>query len=328
MHVNAVSIVHLAVAFVGTASALAVPHNHVVHERRHLPHPQINKRMESRVVLPMRVGLKQNEAALEASEGWLMEVSHPGSAKYGQHWTSEEVISTFSPPKERVETVTSWLIESGIERERITHSQNKGWLAFDATVEEAERLLHTEYYHDGVQEEQGSRVGCNEYHLPKHVQEHVDYVTPGVKGTVMDLRPSSARKRAVNGRRGLNGKPGSRRRLQSSRMKTMPHLTPPSNVSELATCDQAITPACIRALYNFQAPAPNATVSSNNSLGIFEEGDYYAQDDFNAFFTTYTPYIPNGTHPTLDSIDGGDAPVGEDEAGGESNMDFQLAYPM
>lgn len=321
------SIVRLAVALAGTAAALTVPHTHVVHERRHLPHPRVNKRMESDVVLPMRVGLKQNAAALAAAEDWLMEVSHPASAKYGQHWTSDEVIAAFSPPEETVETVASWLVRSGIARERITHSQNKAWLAFDATVEEAESLLHTEYFHDGIEEQRGSRVGCNEYHLPKHVQEHVDYVTPGVKGTVMDLRPSSAVwKRSAGG--SAKGKTGSRRRPQSSKRRPMPDMSASSNSSELANCDKVITPACLRALYNFDAPNPNATVSSNNSLGVFEEGDTYAQKDFNEFFAKFTPYIPNGTHPVLNAIDGAKAPVSQENAGGESNMDFQLAYPM
>ncbi|ROW00084.1 hypothetical protein VSDG_03559 [Cytospora chrysosperma] len=326
MRVNLLSTLRLAAVLAGTAAALTVPHNHVVHEKRHLPHPRINKRMASNAVLPMRVGLKQNAAALEAAEEWLMEVSHPASAKYGQHWTSDEVIAAFSPPEETVETVSSWLIQSGIARERITHSQNKAWLAFDATVEEAERLLHTEYFHDDIEADRGSMVGCNEYHLPKHVQEHVDYVTPGLKGTRMDLRPSSARRRSASGN--VKDKSGSRRRPQSYRRKAMPDLSAYSNSSDLATCDQVITPACLRALYNFEAPSLNATVSANNSLGIFEEGDTYAQEDFNEFFTQYTPYIPNGTHPVLQSVDGAVAPIIQKYAGGESNLDFELAYPI
>lgn len=329
MHIKALSIVHLAVALAGTAVALTVPHSHVVHERRHVPHPHINKRMDSTAVLPMRVGLKQNDAALEAAEEWLMDVSHPSSPKYGQHWTQDEVIAAFSPPEETVETVASWLIQSGISRDRITHSQNKAWLAFDATVEEAERLLHTEYFHDGIEDDRGSMVGCNEYHLPKHVQEHVDYVTPGLKGTMLDLRSPIVRKRSgAYGRGGAEGKGGSRRRPASSRKKAMPDLSAYTNSSELATCDKVITPACIQALYNFTAPSTDAKVSANNSLGIFEEGDFYAQEDLDLFFSTYATNIPNGTHPTLDSIDGGEAPVAPEDAGGESDLDFQLAYPM
>ena len=52
----------------------------------------------------------------------------------------------FAPSKKTVESVTEWLVKSGIERHRIRHSGNKGWLSFDATVEEAEKLLYAEYH--------------------------------------------------------------------------------------------------------------------------------------------------------------------------------------
>lgn len=327
MHIHILGVVHIAAALAGAAAGLAVPSTHVVHERRHVPHPRINKRMASHVVLPMRIGLKQDASALQSAEEWLMEVSHPASPRYGQHWTADEVIAAFSPSDDAVDAVAGWLNESGIARERITHSDNKAWLAFDATVEEAERLLHTEYFYDGTDESRGSMVGCNQYHLPTHIQEHVDYVTPGLKTTMMDLHPSSRWKRSARRKRGpSSNRLGSKMKPQDLKLKTVSHAV--SANSSLAECDQLITPACIRALYNFEALSPNATVSPNNTLGIWESGDFYAQEDFDLFFTKYTPYIPNGTHPVLDSVDGGEAPVAVEDAGGESNLDFELAYPM
>jgi tripeptidyl-peptidase-1 len=56
------------------------------------------------------------------------------------------VIEAFAPAQETVDAVRAWLVESGISAERITHSDNKGWLAFSATAEEAGSLLHTEYH--------------------------------------------------------------------------------------------------------------------------------------------------------------------------------------
>jgi tripeptidyl-peptidase-1 len=52
----------------------------------------------------------------------------------------------FSPDEKTVDNVRTWLVGAGIDPERITHSDNKGWLAFDATAEETEKLLHTEYH--------------------------------------------------------------------------------------------------------------------------------------------------------------------------------------
>jgi len=105
-------------------------------------------------------------------------------------------------------------------------------------------------------------------------------------------------------------------------------MSPSWNSSSLSTCDETITPACLRALYRFSAPSPHAHVSPANSLGIFEEGDFYAQEDFDLFFAKYTPYIPNGTHPIPNLVDGGEAPVAVGEAAGESDLDFELAYPI
>jgi hypothetical protein len=52
----------------------------------------------------------------------------------------------FAPSEKTVAIVREWLVSSGISAERITHSDNQGWLAFDATTEETEALLHAEYH--------------------------------------------------------------------------------------------------------------------------------------------------------------------------------------
>ena len=48
----------------------------------------------------------------------------------------------------------------------------------------------------------------------------------------------------------------------------------------------------------------------------------------NDYFTTFTPYIPNGTHPTPQFIDGAVAPVPVNEAGGESDLDLTILYSL
>lgn len=97
------------------------------------------------------------------------------------------------------------------------------------------------------------------------------------------------------------------------------------NNSDLSTCDVAITPACIRALYH--VPLPNKA-NSGNTLGIYESGDFYSQEDLNLFFANFTPYIQNGTHPIPAFIDGAQAPVPVTQAGGESALDLEIAYPL
>ncbi|MCJ1310955.1 hypothetical protein MMC25_004624 [Agyrium rufum] len=307
----------LAVLGALTAAALAAPSDkhYTLHEKRHVLPARWTKRdrVSSDSILPMRIGLKQ--ANLDKGYDYLMDVSHPDSANYGKHWTPEQIVDMFKPAEETIETVRNWLIAAGIDARRITHSDNKGWLAFDATTEEAESLLQTEYHHYEHAEKGMKQKACEEYHLPKHVQEHVDYVTPGIKLVAPIKRGTrSSEKRAI-----------SRGGASKTRPSKFVHPDHIEGLGDLSTCDVAITPACIKALYQ----VPEATTAvKGNSLGIFEEGDYYAQKDLNLFFANFTPNIPKGTHPKPAFIDGAEAPVPVDEAGGESDLDFELAYPL
>jgi tripeptidyl-peptidase-1 len=97
----------------------------------------------------------------------------------------------------------------------------------------------------------------------------------------------------------------------------------------LSTCDKFIVPACIRALYDIpKVPEyPYSGPRAENAMGIFEEGDFYLQEDLDLFFSNFTSYIPNGTHPTPALIDGAEVPISF-PAGGDSDLDFHLAYPL
>lgn len=157
------------------------------------------------------------------------------------------------------------------------------------------------------------------YHVPENVREHIDYITPGVK--LLATSPRRKTKRSLTQRADVapqmqHGPPG---------MVAMPKEAVDVNGTDLARCDIAITPACVKALYQ----VPNATKADpSNSIGIFEDGDFYAQEDLNLFFANYTSYIPQGTHPIPAFIDGAVAPVNVTRAGGESALDFELAYPL
>jgi tripeptidyl-peptidase I len=61
-------------------------------------------------------------------------------------------------------------------------------------------------------------------------------------------------------------------------------------------------------------------------MGIFGFGDAYNQDDLNNFWTQYADFIPEGTGPTVYSINGATAPGTEID--GEELLDLQMAYPV
>jgi hypothetical protein len=116
-------------------------------------------------------------------------------------------------------------------------------------------------------------------------------------------------------------------------------------------CHIAVTPDCIRSKYSismstlslnygilphyslmlisiglYGTPQVNSSIASNE-IRIFEFHDYYDQEDLDSTFVLISPYVPPGKHPTLDGIDGGTA-LEPGCTGGESNLDFSIAYPL
>jgi tripeptidyl-peptidase I len=311
---------YLTVAALGAlpiSSALPSP-GHSIHEKRDISNANWVKRdrIEKDIVLPVRIGLSQSN--LDDAHKYLMEVSDPKSKNFGKHWTAEEVNAKFAPSKVSLDSTVDWLAASGISRQRIAQSENKGWLAFDATAEELEGLLDTEFYNFEHSTQGHSTVACDDYKVPRHIQRHVDYITPGVKMT-----PRGQTKRMVKRAVGMNaqGRP------------QMPYAKKPAfnlnsftnSTGNLTNCDTMITPECIRALYNIPKPSK---ADPSNALGVFESGTSYSQQDLDSFFTNFAPHIPNGTHPTNQLIDGAVAPSPVEEASGEANLDFDLAYPL
>ena len=125
-----------------------------------------SRRLEPTAVLPMRLGLTQNN--MDKLEDMLMSVSHPLSPSYGKHFSPQDIVDTFAPSDETVARVTEWLVESGIGKERLRMSASKGWIAFNATVEEVEDLIDAEYHvftHESGAEQIG---GCSELHPTRY----------------------------------------------------------------------------------------------------------------------------------------------------------------
>ncbi|KAJ5666609.1 hypothetical protein N7462_011018 [Penicillium macrosclerotiorum] len=300
-----------------SVTAVPAPSNYEVHERRdYIPNYWAEgKRLDGSTTLPVRVGLTQSN--LNHGHDLLMEISNPFSSRYGQHMTEAEVHEFFAPSQDTVDSVRSWLESSGIAASRISHSVNKQWLQFDADAKELEDLLHAEYYIYTHSQNGGSHVACREYHVPRSVREHIDFITPGIA-----LREvSGIGKRNSNDniqKRHINDKPILMGPLGQSLQDLLSNL--------LGLCDLAVTPDCIKEMYNI--PTGNLS-TEGNELAIFESiGDVYAQEDLNLFFGTLAMDIPQGTHPELKSVDGGKAPTLIGNAGAESDLDLQISYPI
>jgi tripeptidyl-peptidase I len=239
--------------------------------------------------LQVKIALVQNN--VDAGYDQVMSVSHPDSESYGKHLSTEAVERLFAPSDESVNVVRQWLAAAAdLDLDDIQVSNN-GWLAANMSVAAAEHAFSTSYYEH--EDRQGYlRIGCDEYYLPANIQQHVDYVVPGVKSSPPLHKRAESRTRPPWG----PGRPG----------KRPPHWNPPGHSpwhpppgahnlpQDLQDCGRNITPTCIRALYDI--PRAHHT-DEVNALGLFEEGDFYAQSDLNSFFAEYAPYVPQGTHP-------------------------------
>lgn len=147
-----------ALVCLGTAAPIASP---VLHEKRDAPALDWVKgaRVERDAILPMRIALTQTN--LDKGHDYLMEVADPTSDRYGKYWTSEKVHDAFAPAEDAAITVKEWLASSGIDSSRVVEYENKGWLAFEASVEEAEALLHTVYHEHEHKHSEKVRVGSD-----------------------------------------------------------------------------------------------------------------------------------------------------------------------
>ncbi|KAF8817089.1 subtilisin-like protein [Phlegmacium glaucopus] len=311
MHLSTLLPVFLAVC---AAAAPSPRTNHVVHERRAVEPLDwvLSRRLESHKVLPMRFGLTQQN--MHRLEELLLEVSHPESPKYGQHYTPAEIVETFAPSRETISAVTNWLVESGFSRDRLKLSANKGWIHVDATTAEAENLLNTEYHvyahSSGIEQ-----FGCQNYSVPAHIREHIDLIKPTVH---FNHRPSPNALQKRGGNLGLpNVHSGPKQGVDK-----LVRITP-----TLANCDQIITPDCLRALYSINHK-PVAT--DKNTFGIVEfTPQAFLAGDLDLFFGNFSP-SQVGVRPKAVLIDGAVVQTFDQgfDFNGESSLDLQYSMSL
>jgi tripeptidyl-peptidase I len=171
------------------------------------------------------------------------------------------------------------------------------------------------------------------YHVPEHLTPHIDYVTPGIKLTPVVKRSVKRSVEKTVEKRGWPKPKGP----TLIRPQDSPHtpggfpwgFKPPGAgtlPADLQGCGVNMTVACVKALY--QIPDPPSKVDADNSLGLYEQGDYFSKEDLDLYYQTYAPWIPQGTYPIPALIDGANFSVPVDDTflnTGESDIDMEIA---
>lgn len=298
------------VALASIAAALPQSHSpHVLHETRAMAPDAMGwlqaRRLESERTIPLRVGLRQRN--LHQLEDLLLSVSHPDSPTYGAHWSPAQIVDMFAPAHETISAVKNWLEGAGFAPERLRLSPSRGWIAMNVSVAEAESLLHTEY-HVYTHSSGAEQFGCHNYSVPVHVQEHVDLIKPTVQFNPHPVE-HPLKKRAVS--RPFTNVKTNGVKVQKS--------------TNLDTCDEIITPDCLRALYNFHY-TPRET--KKNTFGIIEfTPQSFLAPDLDLFFTNFST-SQVGTRPIPVLIDGAIVQTSEQDFGVNGESDLDLQYGM
>ena len=312
--------------FTGTVFASVAQTQAVRHEKRSISLDAYAWTRKSAApgdtILPLRIALA-SPTAEDLGHEKLMDVSDPTSPNFGKHWTPRQVSEFFAPSPAAVRSVQNWLSSSGLARSRQEVGPSRASISVNATVSEAESLLHTKYHvweRDGDDDQaSATSISCDEYYVPESLQQYISFISPTVNLHYLTY-PSPATEHAAGGQRHRKRESGFSHGIHG------PIRVKVKEGANLTDCSDAVTPDCVKALYGI--PPPTIAVEGND-MGVFESGDVYDQQSLDQFFTTFASDIPNGTHPLLQSIDGGTAPAPNVYYGGaESALDFELVFPL
>jgi tripeptidyl-peptidase-1 len=161
------------------------------------------------------------------------------------------------------------------------------------------------------------------YYIPAHLTEHIDYITPGLKLTPV-VKRTVQEKRIVQAANKSKNVP----KKVSALVHDFYYKSPLAGMlpDALQGCGVNITVACWRALYGIPGALPKS--SEGNSLGLFEQGDYFAESDIDEYLAEFASHVPQGTYPISATIDGADYSElanNTDLVGGEANIDIDIA---
>ncbi|KAI6034593.1 peptidase S8/S53 domain-containing protein [Pisolithus microcarpus] len=258
-------------------------------------------------ILELRIALPQPFSPL--LEKHLLEVSDPSHKRYGDYLSKQETESFLSPHPHTIDSISEWLASYGIHDDDL-HSSAQGWVTVRVPVGLAEEMLDAKYHVYRHSETGEYIVRTTSYSLPEVLHDHVQFIQP----TTM-----FARFRAFSSTLHWTTAPVNDASTSST-------ITGPAGNQVDASCNQTITPTCLRQLYNAVGYETSAT--NGNQIGITSYLGLYVNDhDLQQFFEAYVP-AASGSNYTTVSINGGQNNQSIAAAGLEADLDSQYAFGL
>lgn len=245
----------------------------------------------------MALSIALSRQNLDQLESKLTEVSTPGKSAYGQ-WLSKDDIDTQFPVVDDT-AVLNWLKSAGVSN----IASDGAVVNFTSTVETANKLLNTTfaYYQSG----DSVKLRTTEYSIPSDLTEDIDVISPTVFfGKTRAAMPAPSKAQMIEARKA-------------------------SSTEVSASCQTAITPSCLKEMYNVGDYVPEPSAGSRIGFGSFlNESALYSdlaqyEELFDIASQSFTVELLNGGVNNQNASDG-------DE--GEADLDVQLivaiAHPL
>ncbi|KAK2596691.1 hypothetical protein QQS21_006206 [Conoideocrella luteorostrata] len=251
----------------------------------------------------IRLSIALESHGQEEFEKTLYQISDPTHARYGQHLSRGEASALIQPHQDATAAVRRWLSSANIPDKQV---QDRGhFMDVSVTVGTAERLLSTKY--SSFQRNSQKVIGTLEYSVPAEVRRHIAAVQP----TTFFEMASFAKLAQQSQFRFIADGNSTDAQAQESKKET---------------CDTLNTPACLRSLYNMNN---NYTKPDDRSLlGVVGFSKQAAQyDQLDKYVSRFARYA-KGANFTVDLVNNGTNPQGNNYPGGEANLDIQIAVAM
>ena len=234
---------------------------------------------ESQVTL--QVALTQQN--IDQLESKLSSVSTPGSSSYGQYLDLNAVNAQFGPSEASKNAVTSWLQSSGVNSYKVVG--DSVW--FQTSVSTANSLLGTEF-HTYIDTKGVSKVRTTQYSIPNDLAQHIDLVSPTTY-----FGKSVAQRKTIQS---TYAKP------LAKRAAGLPASCNSSIVYDNGTY-AAITPECLKYIYNVGSYTPDPRSGSHIGFGSFlnESASFSDLFEFEKYFGyPEQKYVLSRTSPPLE----------------------------
>jgi len=245
----------------------------------------------------------------------LLDVSNRKSKNYGKWLDRDDVNAIVQPSQQANEAVVKWLNSEGVSKV----SSDGTVVTFMTTVEAANRILNADF--QGYQRDGIAKIRTIEYSVPQDVADHIDMIHPTTFfGKTQAFAPVHVKFGET-----LEESIGA---AELEKRQQDEAVDGPNTIQQKVpdACAKAISPSCIKQLYNVGNYTPLATSGSKVGFGSFLNESAQFED-----LRLFLDYFKLPQHNfTKVAVNKGAIP--KKPSTGESNLDAQnivgVAYPL